>query len=95
MSVCAAFDLSKLPTLEPRQSSDNQTNQSSSFIYAPDDAHKDKNLTFTGRYVEHTGDIYFRLSCPDHWSWVAVGFGSKMAGSLMFFMYANSNGKGA
>lgn len=72
---------------------DNQTNQSASFFYSPPDDSA-TNFTFTIRYVQSTGDIWFRLQCPDVWSWVAVGFGKQMQGSLMFVFYPNEKGDG-
>lgn len=73
---------------------DTQTNQSSTFIYEPYANDPNRNFTYSIRYVEHTGDVYFRMSCPDAWSWVAVGFGRRMEDSLMFVVYKNTKGDG-
>ncbi|KAK0251690.1 hypothetical protein B0A54_14918 [Friedmanniomyces endolithicus] len=38
------------------------------------------------------GDIYFQLSAPTSYQWVALGQGSLMAGSNIFVMYTSANG---
>ncbi|KAK0786752.1 hypothetical protein LTR91_024349 [Friedmanniomyces endolithicus] len=38
------------------------------------------------------GDIYFQLSAPTSYQWIAVGQGSIMAGSNIFVMYTSANG---
>ncbi|KAF2095422.1 CBD9-like protein, partial [Rhizodiscina lignyota] len=53
----------------------------------------DVNFTFTLTAVQKTGDLFFRLSVPNEWSWVAVGTGSQMKSALIFLTYANTNGK--
>ncbi|CZT17153.1 related to cellobiose dehydrogenase [Ramularia collo-cygni] len=40
-----------------------------------------------------SGDIYFQISAPTTYSWVALGQGSGMRGSNMFVMYTSSNGQ--
>ncbi|TKA71551.1 hypothetical protein B0A55_07059 [Friedmanniomyces simplex] len=39
-----------------------------------------------------SGDIYFQLSAPTSYQWVAVGQGSGMAGSNIFVMYTSADG---
>ncbi|KAK0247936.1 hypothetical protein B0A54_15406 [Friedmanniomyces endolithicus] len=39
------------------------------------------------------GDIYFQLSAPTSYQWVALGQGSLMAGSNIFVMYTSADGK--
>lgn len=44
--------------------------------------------------ADDSNDLYFAMSGPAHSSWIAVGMGSdKMDGSLIFMMYADSDGK--
>jgi len=50
---------------------------------------------FATQFNSDTGDIYFHLSAPTASSWVAIGTGEGMGGSLMFIVYASSNGKNA
>ncbi|KAF2091532.1 iron reductase domain protein, partial [Saccharata proteae CBS 121410] len=38
------------------------------------------------------GDIFFQLSAPTSYSWVALGQGDQMAGSNIFVMYTSSSG---
>ncbi|KAK0333483.1 hypothetical protein LTR91_012625 [Friedmanniomyces endolithicus] len=38
------------------------------------------------------GDIYFQLSAPTSYQWIALGQGSLMAGSNIFVMYTSANG---
>jgi len=38
------------------------------------------------------GDIFFQLSAPTSYSWVALGQGSSMSGSNIFVVYASGNG---
>lgn len=39
-----------------------------------------------------TGNIYFQISAPTSYQWVALGTGTGMAGSNMFIMYQDGNG---
>ncbi|KAF2210902.1 hypothetical protein CERZMDRAFT_113053 [Cercospora zeae-maydis SCOH1-5] len=39
------------------------------------------------------GDIYFQMSAPTSYQWVALGQGSSMSGSNIFVMYTSSNGE--
>ncbi|EED18567.1 conserved hypothetical protein [Talaromyces stipitatus ATCC 10500] len=52
------------------------------------------NYVFALNVPSNSGDIYFHLSGPAAYSWVAVGTGSKMKDSLMFIAYLNSTGNG-
>jgi hypothetical protein len=48
-----------------------------------------QNFTFS-LTVDLRGDVWFRLAGPAWWSWLAVGTGTEMAGSLMFIVYRNA-----
>jgi hypothetical protein len=48
-----------------------------------------QNFTFS-LTVNLNGDLWFRLAGPAWWSWLAVGTGTEMAGSLMFIVYRNA-----
>ncbi|KAK5723141.1 hypothetical protein LTR17_013936 [Elasticomyces elasticus] len=39
-----------------------------------------------------TGDIYFQLSAPTSYQWVALGQGSSMSGANIFIMYTSADG---
>jgi hypothetical protein len=39
------------------------------------------------------GDIFFQISAPTSFSWVALGQGSSMAGSNIFVIYSSADGK--
>ncbi|KAK5731924.1 hypothetical protein LTR17_010999 [Elasticomyces elasticus] len=39
-----------------------------------------------------TGDIYFQLSAPTSYQWIALGQGSSMSGSNIFIMYLSGDG---
>ncbi|ESZ92533.1 hypothetical protein SBOR_7059 [Sclerotinia borealis F-4128] len=39
-----------------------------------------------------TGNIYFQLSAPDTYQWVALGIGRSMAGAYIFIVYSDGNG---
>ncbi|KAF7852711.1 hypothetical protein EAF04_010905 [Stromatinia cepivora] len=39
-----------------------------------------------------TGNIYFQLSAPDTYQWVALGIGRIMAGAYIFIMYSDGDG---
>lgn len=54
-----------------------------------------KNYTFALNLPTNSEDVYFRLSGPADYSWVAVGTGSKMKDSMMFLIYANAAGTGS
>lgn len=43
---------------------------------------------------ENSHELYFHLSGPSDYSWVAVGTGSEMKNSLMFVLYSNARGDG-
>lgn len=51
------------------------------------------NYTFALSIPENSTDIYFHLSGPADYSWIAVGTGSNMKNSLMVLLYAAANGK--
>lgn len=39
-----------------------------------------------------SGDIFFQISAPNTYSWVALGQGQAMAGSNMFVVYTSADG---
>ena len=39
-----------------------------------------------------SGNIYFQITAPTDYQWVALGTGSRMSGSNMFIMYQDGNG---
>ena len=39
-----------------------------------------------------TGDIFFQISAPSSYEWVALGQGKAMSGSNMFVVYTSSGG---
>ncbi|PQE22204.1 hypothetical protein CJF32_00004588 [Rutstroemia sp. NJR-2017a WRK4] len=66
-------------------------------IYAQNTSYCSNNICFAVNIPASsasagTGDIYFRLSAPTSMSWVALGQGSSMTGSNIFFVYANAAG---
>lgn len=54
-----------------------------------------ENYVFALNIPKNSEDIYFHLSGPDAYSWIAVGTGSEMRDSLMFIAYLNSTGNGS
>ena len=46
---------------------------------------------FSVNIANDSNDVFIYFSSPAY-SWVGVGFGEKMAGSLMIIMYPNSKG---
>lgn len=50
------------------------------------------NYTFALTIPDGSADLYFRLSGPAAYSWIAVGTGSRMADSMMFVIYSNAHG---
>jgi hypothetical protein len=50
------------------------------------------NLTFAVSAAT-SGDVYIHLSAPATYSWVAVGTGSEMAGSVMWIVYEGADRK--
>ncbi|OBT88244.1 hypothetical protein VE02_02776 [Pseudogymnoascus sp. 03VT05] len=51
---------------------------------------EDTQTTFSINLPDNSTDVYFYFSSPSY-SWVAVGVGSDMAGSLMMIMYSASD----
>lgn len=39
------------------------------------------------------GDVFFQISGPTSYSWIAMGTGSSMSGSNMFVIYTSSSGQ--
>ncbi|KAL1962257.1 hypothetical protein VTN77DRAFT_9847 [Rasamsonia byssochlamydoides] len=52
------------------------------------------NYTFALNIPENSEDVYFHLSGPASYSWIAVGTGTEMKDSLMFIVYSNAQGDG-
>lgn len=50
------------------------------------------NLTLSLTAVAQTGDLWFRLSAPAEYDWVAIGVGHEMKGALTFITYPTTNG---
>lgn len=61
------------------------------FVY-PTDAGPD--FTFALRAVDDNGDLYFHMSGPSKYSWLAWGVGKEMPNALMFVMYQAEGGNG-
>ncbi|KAK7187970.1 hypothetical protein DPSP01_003144 [Paraphaeosphaeria sporulosa] len=52
------------------------------------------SVVFAVAAVKDVGDLYFHLEAPAEYSWVAVGSGEEMDGSLMWVAYRSENGTG-
>ncbi|RHZ55405.1 cytochrome and DOMON domain-containing protein [Aspergillus thermomutatus] len=52
-----------------------------------------ENYTFALNLPENSSDVYFHLSGPTSYSWVAVGTGQEMKNSLMILLYSDASGK--
>jgi hypothetical protein len=50
------------------------------------------NITLSLTAVAQTGDLWFRLSAPAEYDWVAIGIGPEMKGALTFITYPTKNG---
>jgi hypothetical protein len=84
---------SGIPTLAlAQQNSDNQL-PTSVFILPLDNG--SDNYTFALNLPSNSEDIYFHLSGPAAYSWIAVGTGSEMKDSLMLLVYLDSVGSSA
>lgn len=66
--------------------------QTSTFIQNAVDG-TSSNLTFAVRIPANSSDLVFNLTGPASKSWVAVGAGSQMAGSMMFIAYSDASGQ--
>ncbi len=53
---------------------------------------QDANLTFAVNLPADNQDMYFHLSAPLRSTWIAVGAGPSMVGSLIFVAYRGQNG---
>ncbi|KIM84247.1 hypothetical protein PILCRDRAFT_404853 [Piloderma croceum F 1598] len=80
------LSLVPLPTLS-------QTSSYSVFTYPIPVSNSNSNLTFALNLPPNSGDIFFHLSGPSQYSWIAVGFGSEMKDSLVFIGYISADGK--
>ncbi|KAF2247367.1 iron reductase domain protein [Trematosphaeria pertusa] len=69
---------------------DDSKNASSAFVHSTVYG----NITFAVSTVTQTGDLYFHLEAPADNSWVAVGSGKEMKGSLMWVVYKSEDEKG-
>ncbi|KAJ5683844.1 uncharacterized protein N7477_000189 [Penicillium maclennaniae] len=54
---------------------------------------QNSNFTFALNIPDGSSDLYFHLSGPTDYSWVAVGTGSRMKDSLMIVVYSSADGK--
>jgi hypothetical protein len=72
--------------------SDIQNDPISVFVTSPGSG--SGNYVFALNVPSNSEDIYFHLSGPADYSWIAVGTGSEMRDSLMFIAYLNSTGNG-
>jgi hypothetical protein len=70
-----------------------QTVASSVFVY--NGGFTGSNFTFAINLAQDSQDLFFHLSGPTKFSWIAVGTGKEMTNSLMFVTYANSDGSSA
>ncbi|KAF2421226.1 CBD9-like protein [Tothia fuscella] len=72
-----------------------QSNNSgaATFIYQPDSGNSEANFTFTITVNPANKDMWFRMSAPSAYSWIAVGSGSSMSSSTMFIAYEASDNK--
>ncbi|GIJ86385.1 hypothetical protein Asppvi_005273 [Aspergillus pseudoviridinutans] len=52
-----------------------------------------ENYTFALNIPDNSSDVYFHLSGPTSYSWVAVGTGQEMKNSLMILLYSDASGK--
>jgi hypothetical protein len=52
-----------------------------------------ENYTFALNIPDNSSDVYFHLSGPTLYSWVAVGTGQEMKNSLMILLYSDASGK--
>ena len=66
--------------------------QSSTYILNNVDS-TSSNLTFALSIPANSSDFVFTLMGPASRSWVAIGTGLEMAGSMMFVAYSNANGQ--
>ena len=51
------------------------------------------NYTFALNIPDGSSDMYFHLSGPASYSWLAVGTGREMKNSLMIVLYSDASGK--
>ncbi|KAF2258957.1 CBD9-like protein [Lojkania enalia] len=72
----------------PRRETENST--IAAFVYATDSG----NVTFAVTTVKDVGDLYFHLEGPADYSWISVGTGEEMDGSLMWIIYRSRDGNG-
>lgn len=63
---------------------------SSTYIYSEGSA----NFTFTITAAADTNDLFFKLSAPGNYDWIAIGIGTQMKGAVMFVAYPTKNGTG-
>lgn len=71
-------------------SADTDTSPASVFILSLDN--NDQNYTFAVNIPEDSEDVYFHLSGPADYSWIAVGTGTEMKDSLMVLLYSSASG---
>ena len=49
-------------------------------------------LSCSRQRCDHDGDIFFQISAPSDWEWVALCQGRRMTGSNIFIIYTSANG---
>lgn len=64
---------------------------SATFCYSTE---RGASFTTTLTVAEDTNDLFFRVSAPTAYDWVAVGIGAQMKGAMMLIMYPTANGSG-
>jgi hypothetical protein len=74
----------------PGGPADSALAQSNSSTFSTSFGYPSQNFTFS-LTVNRNGNTWFRLAGPSWWSWIAVGTGTQMSGSMMFFVYQNNN----
>lgn len=85
-----AFILAVFFTIIPFAAAGNGTG--AVFVYTNTNGGNDASFTFALNADAGTKDLYMHMSAPTGNSWMAVGIGSQMAGSLIFVAYPSSNG---
>lgn len=63
-------------------------NNSATYLYAQNGV----NVTVSLTAAQDTKDLFFKLSFPTAYDWIAVGIGAKMKGALMLMAYTSKQG---
>ncbi|ORX97388.1 hypothetical protein BCR34DRAFT_166591 [Clohesyomyces aquaticus] len=83
-ATCAKSGRARIETREPT------TAVTSAWVYASSYG----NITFAATAVKADGTLYFHLEAPAKNSWVSIGTGDEMDGSLMWVVHRSQDGKG-